>query len=88
MIVWRRLIKHIFDRVDELSREVKLEHKLTKRIQHLIDTILKQKPFLLHKNKIDQIIICCMTSFLSINQITQKNTLEKVFKDYNRMDLS
>ena len=24
MIVWRRLIKHIFDRVEELSREVKL----------------------------------------------------------------
>lgn len=29
-----------------------------------------------------------MTSFLSINQIHQQKTLEKVFKDYGRMDLS
>jgi len=73
MVVWRRLIKHIFDRIEELSREVKLEYKMIKRIQTTVETILKQKPFLLHKNKIDQIIVCCMTSFLSINQIHQQN---------------
>lgn len=57
-------------------------------VKNLLESILKLKPFLLHKNKIDQIIICCMSSFLTINQIHQKETLEKVFKDYKRIDLS
>jgi len=49
---------------------------------------LKQKPFLLYKNKIDQIIICCLTCFLTINEIHQKQTLEKVFRDYNKIEFS
>jgi hypothetical protein len=53
-----------------------------------MELILKQKPFLLHKNKIDQIIICCMTSFLNINQIHKQRTLEKVLSDYGKIEMS
>ncbi len=62
--------------------------KLIKKVENLISHLLKQKPDLLYKNKIDQIVICSITSFLKINQISEQKTLEKVFNDYNKLDLS
>ncbi len=46
----------------------------------MLKYLLKNKPYLLCKNKIDQILICSITSFLTVNHLSEKKTLENVFK--------
>lgn len=45
--------------------------------------ILDKKPYLLKKNNIDQIILCCIMSCLSINEKHEHQTLEHLFQSYN-----
>lgn len=88
-IIWSRLNKHILERVKDLCKEVKIvDGKLIRRVENMVKYLLKDKPYLLSKNKIDQILICVITSFLTVNQFSEKKTLENVFKQYNNLELS
>ena len=45
--------------------------------------IFEKKPYLLKNNNVDQIILCCIMSCLSINEKEEHQTLEILFFEYN-----
>lgn len=54
----------------------------------MVMQLIEKKPFLLKRNNIDQIIICSITACLSINEDSNKLTLEKIFLFYQKVSLS
>jgi hypothetical protein len=61
---------------------------MVRRIYNMVMQLIEKKPFLLKRNNIDQIIICSITACLSINEDSNKLTLEKIFLFYQKVSLS
>lgn len=54
----------------------------------MVFQLIEKKPKLLERNNIDQIIICSITACLSINEDSNRTSLEKIFSFYSRVSLS
>ena len=70
-----RLKKHAADRIDELCQVVKIEDRYIKRVVQLVNSIIEKKPYLLKRNKIDQIIICSVTFCIKQSENGVQNNL-------------
>lgn len=70
----QRLQQHTKCRIDEICRET-IGEKLVKKIYNMLIHLLQNRPNLLKKNNIDQIIICTITACLSINEDKNKFSL-------------
>jgi hypothetical protein len=82
-----RLWKHVKSRIDEICRET-VGEKMVKRIYNMVNQILEKKPVLLQRNNIDQIIICSIMACLSLNEDSNRISLDKIFLFYCRISLS
>lgn len=61
---------------------------MVKRVYNMVFQLIEKKPKLLERNNIDQIIICSITACLSINEDSNRTSLEKIFSFYSRVSLS
>lgn len=83
-----RLTKHVSERISELCKVVKIEDKYISRVVCLVNKIISDKPYLLQKNKIDQIIICSVTFCIKKSVNGESYKLEDIFTMYNTASLS
>lgn len=83
----QRLQQHIKCRIDEICRET-IGEKMVKRVYNMVFQLIEKKPELLERNNIDQIIICSITACLSINEDSNRISLEKIFSFYSRVSFS
>ena len=52
----------------DICNKTKMKTNMMNKTVSILESILKEKPYLLKHNNLDQIILCCIMSSLSMNQ--------------------
>jgi hypothetical protein len=65
-----------------------LKQNQADKVKEVVAYVLNEKPKLLHKNYIDQIILCSLFAVLRLTMHESAPSLEEVFRKYSELQLS
>lgn len=83
----KRLEYHVQFRIRDICEEAAGSYNSEKAFK-LVQVIMEREPSMISRNKIDQVIICCITAALSLNEEPHLSVIQKIFEQYRKVTLS